>query len=181
MSTVQVPAILSAEEYCTLPDIAGYKDELIEGERVLAPMPKFQHTVVLDNLEALLRKQFPDKRVVREAGWRFTSSEGFDSVPGPDLMLVEKQEYDRAAQSGQYFAGTPLFVIDVISPSERRSRRLQKIGLYLEAGVSAVVEVDHIKRVMLVYRADEPAPKLITDRVDWPFTAELNDVFANLP
>jgi len=76
---------LTAEEYSKLPEVIGFKDELIEGERILALMPAFSHTVVLGNLEALLRAQFPEMRIAREAGWRFKSEDGSDNVPGAGL------------------------------------------------------------------------------------------------
>ncbi|MGH9584741.1 MAG: Uma2 family endonuclease [Bryobacteraceae bacterium] len=171
---------LLAEEYSKLPEMIGFKDELIEGERVLAPMPKFSHTVVIDNLESLLRRQFSDMRIVREAGWHFQSVEGLENVPGPDLMVLRPEDYDHTARSGAYFEGCPVFVVEVVSPSERRSRRLQKAGLYLEAGAGAVVEVDYTKRSLIVYRPEEHAPDVIRDRIAWPFTASLSDLFAHL-
>ena len=171
---------LTAEEYSNLPEVIGFKDELIEGERVLSTLPKFPHTVVLDNLESILRKQFPERRVVREAGWQFTTANGVDSVPGPDLMVLTSEDYDRTARSGGYFTGHPLFVIEVISPSERKFRRLQKVGLYLEAGAGAVVEIIYAKRTVLVYRPEDEAAEVIKDRITWPFTADLADIFARI-
>lgn len=168
---------LTAEEYGQLPEVIGYKDELIEGERVLSPFAKFLHGVVLDTLQSLLKEQFPDMEVVREIGWRFQSVEGLDSVPGPDLMVVRKEDYEKAAESDGYFEGHPFFVIEVISPSERKSRRLQKVGLYLEAGTEAVVEIDYTKRTVVVYRPDSEIPEMLTDRITWPFRAEFSDIF----
>ena len=181
MGAVQeVAPKLTAEEYSKLPEVIGFKDELIEGERVLAPMPKFPHTVVIDNLEGLLRPQFPETRIVREAGWQFQTSDGFESVPGPDLMVVSPEDYDRTAQAGEYFTGRPLFVVEIVSPTERKSRRLQKIGLYLEAGAGAVVEVDYTKRSVVVYRPEEDVPEVVRDRITRPFTAKLADIFVGL-
>ena len=71
-----LPHKLTVEEYSKLPEVAGFKDELIEGERVLSPMAKFSHGVVLDNLQSLLKEQFPHMEVVRETGWRFRSEDG---------------------------------------------------------------------------------------------------------
>lgn len=183
MSSMETGAVpqsapkLNAEEYSRLPAIVGFKDELIEGERVLAPMPKFSHTVVLDKLEALLRKQFPQFRLAREAGWRFQSEDGSESVPGPDLMVLQAADYEKAAQSGGYFEGKPVFVIEVVSPTERKSRRMQKVGLYLEAGAGAVVEIDYTKRCAFVYRPDDDVPEVVRDRIASPFSADLSDVF----
>jgi Uma2 family endonuclease len=168
---------LTAEEYSKLPEVIGFKDELIEGERVLSPFAKFSHGVVLDNLQGLLKDQFPDMNIVREIGWRFQSLEGLDNVPGPDLMVVRKEDYDAAAESDGYFEGRPFFVVEVISPSERKSRRLQKVGLYPETGTDAVVEVDYSKRSVLVYRPDREIPEMLRDRITWPFRAEFSDIF----
>lgn len=174
-----LPQKLTTEEYSQLQGVVGFKDELIEGERVLSPFAKFQHGVVIDNLETLLKEQFSKMAVVREIGWHFKSSEGLDNVPGPDLMLIPKDDYLRTAKSDRYFEGRPLFVIEVISPSERKSRRLQKIGLYLEAGTD-VVEVDYAKRSVVIHRPDREVADMVKDRITWPFKAEFSDIFRNL-
>lgn len=172
--------VLTAEQYSRLPEVIGFKDELIEGERVLAPMPMFPHTVVIDNIESLLKRQFPAFRVARETGWRFQSADGIDNVPGPDLMLLSAEDYDRSARSGGYFEGRPVFVVEVVSPSERKSRRLHKIGLYLEAGAGTVVEVDYTKRIVLVYLAEEDVPEVIYDHMNRPFVADLAEIFVGV-
>jgi Uma2 family endonuclease len=66
-------------------------------------------------------------------------------------MVVPNNEVRRAVQSGGWYEGVPLLVVEVISPSEPKSRRLQKVGLYLEMGVPHVVEVDYTRRVVRVY------------------------------
>jgi Uma2 family endonuclease len=92
-------------------------------------------------------------------------------------MVVQKEDYERATESDGYFEGPPFFVIEVISPSERNSRRLQKVGLYLETGTDAVVEVDHTKRSVILHRADSDVPEMLGDRITWPFRAEFADIF----
>ncbi|MBV9264636.1 MAG: Uma2 family endonuclease [Acidobacteriaceae bacterium] len=175
-----LPQKLTADEYSKLQEVLGFKDELIEGERVFSPLAKFQHGVVIDNLESVLKGQFSDMVVVREIGWQFRSIEGLDSVPGPDLMVIPKDDYLRAARSSGYFEGRPHFVIEVISPSERKPRRLQKVGLYLEAGTDAVVEVDYTKRRVVIHRPEREIAEVVKDFIIWPFNAELADIFRNL-
>ncbi len=177
-TAVPQTSYLSVDEYAQLPDVLGFKDELIEGVRVLAPMPKFPHTVVLDKLEEALKKQFSsdEVRIVREAGWRM-SVDGTESVPGPDLMVMSVKDYERTAQSGGYFDGQPLFVLEVISPTERRPRRMQKVGLYLEAGAKAVIEIDYGKQCALIYRPEKQAPEEIRDRITSPFVIELSEIW----
>ncbi len=111
--------LLTAADYESLPEIPGFRDELIEGERVLAPMAKASHTVVIENVEEILKTQVRGARVVRESGWLFQSTEELDNVPGPDLMVLSTEDYDRSVHRGGWFEGRPLFVVEVVSPSER--------------------------------------------------------------
>jgi Uma2 family endonuclease len=144
-------------------------------------MPKLPHTVVLENLERSLEAQSPEMQVVREAGWCFASLEGLENVPGPDLMVLPREDYDNAARSGGYFEGRPVFVVEVVSPAERKSRRVQKLGLNLEAGLGAVLAVDYARRSVFVYRPDQDiVPEVIRERVGCAFTAELSDIFERI-
>lgn len=184
MAATQQPQLsLTAEQYATLPDIDGVRDELIEGERVLSPLPQAAHTAVIENVEELLKRDLDrsEWRVVRESGWRCHLIDGKDSVPGPDLMVIRKRDYENSIRLRGWFEGEPLLVIEVISPSERKYRRLQKVGLYLEAGAKAVVEIDYTKRIVLIYRPDEDHSELIREgRITWPFKANLSEIFQRL-
>lgn len=168
---------LTVEEYCNLPNVVGLNDELIEGERVFTPIPRFFHSVVLDNLQALLKEQFPQMRIFRGLGWSFKTDDGLDNVLGPDLIVIRPGDYSKAAESDEYFDGQPRFVVEVVSPIERISRRMQKVGLYLEAGAGAVVEVDYTKRCAFVFEPEAYAPQVMRDRITTPFTAYLSDIF----
>ena len=178
---------LTIEEFTELPDVIGFRDELIEGERVLTAMPVYPHTVVIENLEAILKSQFQNVRlgvsamkVVRESGLELTTANGIESVPGPDLMVISIEDHERALKLGRYIQGRPRFVIEVISPTEKKPRRLQKIALYFEAGAEAVVEVIYAKRTVLIHRPEVDIPESITDRVTWPFRANLIDIFMGI-
>ena len=180
--TAKTEALLSADEYESLPEVDGYRDELIEGERVLTAFPMTPHVVVVKNLERLLEKQFPDRQIIRESGWYFRSAAGRENVPGPDLMVLSDEDYQHSVQAGRWFVGKPFFVVEVISPSERRYRRMQKVALYLEAGAGAVVEVVLTQRIVLVHRPEEEAAEVIrSGHIEWPFQADLGEIFARLP
>lgn len=179
MASVSQPRLYTAEEYAQLEDVEGFRDELIEGERVLSPNPVFAHGIVIEQLKHIVRRQLPHLgagplRVVREAGWKFHNSRsGRDSVPVPDLMVIRDEDARRAIKSGGWFEGVPLLAIEVISPSERKGRRLQKIGLYFEMGVPNVVEVDYRKRLVRIHLADSDtiATYREGDRLETPFRA----------
>jgi Uma2 family endonuclease len=74
----------------------------------------------------------------------------------------------------------PLLVVEVISPSERKSRRLQKIGLYLEMGVAYVV--DYSRRMIVIHTPDSDAVRVYTagDQITAPFRSTLSEIFSVL-
>ncbi|HEX4227833.1 MAG TPA: Uma2 family endonuclease [Bryobacteraceae bacterium] len=189
MATVSAPRLLTAEEYALLPEAEGFRDELIEGERVLSPKPKAAHTLILDRLTEILDRQLDELapneplRIWREAGWSFRiAASGADSVPGPDPMIVRPQEVRRAVQKNGWYEGVPLLVMEVISPSERKSRPMQKIGLYLEMGVPHVVEVDYTRRIVRVHTPESDAFSIYGDgdQMSTPFRAAVAEIFAIL-
>jgi Uma2 family endonuclease len=178
---------LTAAEYEQLPEILGFRDELIEGERVLSPSPKLAHSVVIKRLEKLIEAQLQDLsenplEVLRESGWFFrTENNTLDSLPVPDLMVVLRSDFEQGLRNKDWMQGKPLFVVEVISPSERRSRRMQKVGLYLEAGTESVVEVDYTKRVVRVHRADDTVGEYrVGETMAAPFRAEVAEIFSVL-
>lgn len=192
MATVSAPRLLTAKEYGQLDEVLGFRDELIEGERVLSPTPKLAHGWVIENLERIIRPQLGDMenaadlsstplRIEREAGWKFRIN-NVDSVPEPDLMVVRAEDARRAAKSNDWFDSVPLLVIEVISPSERKAKRMQKVGLYLEMGVPYVIEVDYKRRVVLVHTpaADTPKMYAATDKLSTPFCVAVSEIFAIL-
>jgi len=188
MATVTTPRLLTVEEYEQTGEVLGFRDELIEGERVLSPSPIFKHMLVIVQLERILNNQLSELsseslRVVRETGWRFQKSEsGADSVPIPDVMVIREEDAVRAGKSDGWFEGVPLLVIEVISPSERRARRLQKVGLYLDMGVPSVVEVDYMRRALYVYTPETDSAVVYRqgDQVISPFRATVDEIFSVL-
>lgn len=76
----------------------------------------------------------------------------------------------------------PLLVIEVISPSERKARRLQKFGLYLDMGVPSVVEMEYTRRVFHVYTPEEDSAAVYRqgDQLTAPFRASVDEIFAVL-
>jgi len=188
METVISPRLITATDYEQLEEVLGFRDELIEGERVLSPNAIFPHAAIIKRLESILESQLAELsaeplQVARETGWRiYDTSSGVDSVPSPDLMVIREEDAQHAIKSRRWFEGLPLVVIEVISPSERRARRLQKIGLYLDIGVSYVVEVDYTKRVISVYSAEAESVAVYRegDQMTVPFRVVPSEIFTVL-
>ncbi|MBV9302277.1 MAG: Uma2 family endonuclease [Acidobacteriaceae bacterium] len=188
MASVTAPGVMTADEYERLDEVLGFRDELIEGERVLSPNAVFPHAAIIKQLEKVLENQLPHLSseplyVARETGWRFHNpASGTDSIPGPDLMVIRDDDARRAIKNRRWFEGVPLLVIEVISPSDRKARRLQKVGLYLDMGVPHVVEVDYKKRLILVHTAETDSVALYQkgDELSVPFRAAVDEIFAVL-
>jgi Uma2 family endonuclease len=179
---------MTADDYRQLEEMLGFRDELIEGERVLSPNAIFPHAAVIKQLERILESQLAELsavplQVARETGWKFhDAASGADSVPSPDLMVILDEDAQHAIKSRRWFEGVPLMVIEVVSPSERKARRLQKIGLYLDMGVPHVVEADYTKRIVRIYtpEADSVALYGEGDQIAVPFRAAVSEIFAVL-
>lgn len=101
MATVTARRVMTAEEYERLDEVLGFRDELIEGERVLSPNAVYAHAAIIKRLESILEKQLGQLSaetlcVARETGWKFHNPvSGTDSVPGPDLMVIREEDATR--------------------------------------------------------------------------------------
>jgi hypothetical protein len=89
MATITAPRLITAEEYEQLEEVLGFRNELIEGERVLSPNAMFPHAAIIEQLKRILEDQLAEMsaeplHVARETGWNFhNAAGGADSVPAP--------------------------------------------------------------------------------------------------
>jgi len=78
---------------------------------------------------------------------------GPDTVRGPDVAFYSYTRVPKGPLPTGYWP-TPELVFEVLSPSDRTSKIMTKVGEYLEAGVLAVCVLDPEKRVLAVYPHD---------------------------
>jgi Uma2 family endonuclease len=135
-------ALLTFEQFEKLPEIAG-KRELIDGEVIEMPPPKFRHTKIAQRLYDLLRAAASGERTVQEAGYRV----GGGWVQ-PDVSVTRA---DHPLNAG-YLAGAPELAIEILSPRNTAGQIEQKLTLYFSEGADEVWVVDPDKRSMTVYR-----------------------------
>src|ERR1039457_1232084 len=108
MATVTAPRLITAADYAQLEEVLGFRDELIEGERVLSPNAIFPHAAIIKQLERILENQLAELSaepllVGGETGWKFhNAASGADSVPGPDLMVIRDEDAQRAIKSRRW-------------------------------------------------------------------------------
>ena len=144
--------LMTAEELMRLPD-DGLQHELIKGELLTMPPPKFEHGRVAANLTVLLFSHVKANNlgyVCCETGYKLETNP--DTVLGPDVSFVARQRLDKVPDG--YFPGAPDVAVEVLSPSDRRSRVEWKTEVWLSLGARSVWVVNPKTRTVEVVRAD---------------------------
>lgn len=87
------------------------------------------------------------------------SSGGYEPIPSvkyaPDVSWISRERADSLGPRDQrpdYWPIAPEFVIEVQSPSDRRSQQEEKMEHWIELGVSVGLLVDPFDKQVLVYR-----------------------------
>jgi Uma2 family endonuclease len=137
---------MTAEELGNLED-DSQRHELIKGELLTMPLPKYEHMRVSANLTMLLLQHARAHRlgeVYAEGGYKLESDP--DTVLGPDVSFVAQ---DRISLSPEgYHSGPPDLAVEVLSPGDRRGRVERKLALWLETGTRSVWLVNPRRRTV---------------------------------
>jgi Uma2 family endonuclease len=176
--------LMTAEDLLTL-RLPNKSTELVRGRLIVREPPSTYHGRVQSTLNVLV-----GSHVLRhKLGAVFGQDTGFkiksdpDTVRAPDLAFVDRE---RVAQIGPrgYAALAPDLVAEILSPDDRPGEVLQKVGEWLEAGVSLVWVIDPDRRIASVYRADgtvtavAPDGDLAGENVLPAFRCRLSEIFA---
>lgn len=132
------------EELADLPD-DGRRYEVVDGALLVTPPPGHLHqAVAAELLVQLARQQTPQWRVVHE--WALPL--GTDGRV-PDLAVVRRDAPIRG--KGPYPVGPQQvgLVVEVVSPSSRKTDRFAKPGEYAEAGLPLFWRVETEPEVVL--------------------------------
>ena len=124
------------------------RHELIKGELLTMPPPKFEHCRVAGNLTILVGYYVKLNRlgvVCTEGGYKLESDP--DTVLGPDVSFVRK---DRVIQPDGFYLGPPDLAVEVKSPNDRRTRLERKAAMWLSFGAKSVWIVDSKVRTVEV-------------------------------
>lgn len=131
--------LLSIADYAALGEDDRTRCELQEGNLVLSPSPTPRHMVIAAELYLQLKAQLPPHlRAVPDVDLDVQLAP--EGQPGtarrPDLVVVERAEFDRVAEAGGLLraAGT-LLVVEIVSPGSHRTDNLVKRGEYADAGI----------------------------------------------
>ena len=174
------PTYWTAEMVRQLPD-DGNRYEVVYGELLVTPAPRFDHQLLVSRLFLPLGNYLAHEPV----GIVLTSpadiSWGRDVLVQPDLFVVPFAE----AQTRDWSRlRSLLLVIEVLSPSTTRADRFTKRRRYQEAGVPLYWVVDGTEQHVEVWAPDAAFPAIERERLVWrprgaatPFMLELAELF----
>jgi Uma2 family endonuclease len=158
-----VPTYWTAEMVRQLPD-DGNRYEVVYGELLVTPAPRFDHQLVVSRLFGAIADYLKREPV----GIILTSpadiSWGRDVLVQPDLFVVVPEE----ARSRDWSRiRSLLLVAEVLSPGTARADRFAKRRRYQEAGVPLVWVVDGDGQKVEVWTPDAHTPVIERARLTW--------------
>lgn len=140
---------LTYDDYAAIPP-DGRKWEILDGDLYVTPAPNTQHQRLSFRLQRMLA-DYVEPRGGEVFDAPFDVIFGRHDVAQPDLVVVT----DPAQLSTRGYEGTPSFLIEILSPSNRPYDRQTKSRRYLELGVAHYWIVDPELRTIDCYRAVE--------------------------
>lgn len=174
----------TATEVLAFPD-DGMRYELIGGGLIVSPPPVPRHQVVIGRVYFLLRGYldplgFGDAVLMGPAGISWDE----DTLVEPDLLVVTPDQMTNDWRTYRRL----LLAVEVISPSSRRTDRLEKRRLYQANQVETYWVVDHEAGLVEVWHQDDVRPEIVSDvlawralRADTEVRIDLSRLFGNLP
>ncbi len=152
MATVVETKPVTAEEYALMADPPGGRLELIRGEVIVVPPPNWEHGEVQGNIAYLIKhflRSNPLGRVAVEGG--VITDRGPDTVRGPDVSFISKERLPLGVRLNRYADQVPDLCVEVVSPSNTRSKLNEKVKEYFFGGCRMVWVVDPDERSVNVY------------------------------
>ena len=186
---VQPGRLLTVADYEALPEDDRYRWELLEGNLVMSPKPTPRHNLAMGNLYAELKHQLPLEVLAIQdvdVDLQLAPPDGLGTVRSPDLVVVDRAEYDRvSAEGGILRAAGVHLVVEIVSPGSKRTDRIIKHAEYADAGIAHYWILDLDPPVSLVahrlagelgYAADADATGTFTTTEPYPLTIALDQL-----
>ena len=156
MAAVSTPELLlTAEQFGERPD-PGYPEELVRGRIVKMPPPRPRHGAACSKADRIFGVFVEE----HDLGHVFCNDTGVitergpDTVRGADVSFYSYARVPKGPLPDHYLDVAPEIVVEVLSPSDRWPKVVQKVGEYLDAGVLFVVLIDDERRSAHLFGAD---------------------------
>jgi Uma2 family endonuclease len=164
------PRLYSYADLLEMPD-DGKRREIIGGELIVSPAPIADHQRVLLNLILLLSRFATDSRSGELFVAPFDVVFGPNDVVEPDLLFIAS-ERGRVPGKQNKFEGPPDLVVEIISPSSRRTDFVRKMALYARAGVQEYWIADPENQTLIVHALRADSYVVIESGVGGTITSE---------
>ncbi|HXV86559.1 MAG TPA: Uma2 family endonuclease [Gemmatimonadales bacterium] len=148
----------------------GNRYELVHGELLVSPAPRYRHQVLVTRLVMMVGgylQQHPGLAEVLVSPADITWGTE-DDLAQPDVFVVPQQETSEEWSAIR----TLLLAIEVLSPSTARYDRITKRRLYQEHGVVTYWVVDPDARLVEVWHPGDERPEIVTERLVWSVTSD---------
>lgn len=152
MATTQLTRPLTYDDLLAMPDdLKRY--EIINGVLFVSPAPNVAHQIVAVNLSDMVSAYVRHHRLGRCLFAPVDVRLSPHDVVEPDLLFLSQDQFDRY-KGGGMIDEPPALVVEIISPSSRRTDTVDKAALYARADVPEYWLVDSETRTfrMLVLR-----------------------------
>jgi len=133
MAAPPVSKTVTYEEWLQMPEVSEGREEVVNGQIRYMPPCTAPHALVVESIQVELRSQL-DRKLFRILTGSFGLVIRKEPVTcrEPDLAVFEQATM--VIEDG-YFHSAPQLVVEVISPSENRKRKDEKIRDYESIGV----------------------------------------------
>jgi Uma2 family endonuclease len=177
MSTAVPLPPVSLEEFLARPEREdGQREELIDGEVVVSPNVKADHTEVVRRLSQELLQPLARQGFVILTDFACLLEQR--SLPNPDVGVVRKETWDAALRC-DWLREAPSLAIAVASPGNRKLQR--KAALYLDHGAEQVWIVYPRRRTVTVHTVEETSEARLDESVEFQgCTVAVADLFQGL-
>jgi Uma2 family endonuclease len=156
----------------------GNRYELLNGELLVTPSPRWRHQEALQLLNDRIRPYVKTHRL----GWTMLSPADLDlessQLLQPDLFVVRARAQKPREWSD---TGIPLLVVEVLSPATALNDRNKKRRVYQAAGVEEYWIVDCAAELIERWRPGEERPEILTERLEWQPDRETSPLVVELP
>lgn len=177
--------LLTIGEYAALGETEHGYTELIEGRLIMSPSPVPDHNNAGFELGVTLRPHLPDGFEVQldvDVDLQLAPIDEPGSSRRPDLIVVMADGRKRVrAEGGMYRASEVLLVVEIVSPSSKRTDHVHKRNDYADAGIPNYWIVDIDEPISLTacrlteqfgYQDDQVTTGVF--RTDVPFPVEVD-------
>lgn len=141
--------LLTIADYTALGETEHGYTELTEGRLLVSPSPVPDHNTAAFELGIALKPQLPEAYEVQldtDVDLELAPLDEPGSSRRPDLMVVNREARKRVrAEGGLLRASEVLMVVEIVSPSSKRTDHVHKRSDYADAGIPNywILDIDH--------------------------------------